>query len=408
MKPSPAKQLEQEVLRSQQGSYLLTLLTFVQYEQGRDSIVVVRMPENITQFDEVWAVIQDKAAHLAINVKRRGKWANANELREFLGSVKWLWPQWIPIGFITLLVGEPGSGKSFLALDWIRHILCSEPWPLTNVVPKVKQPCAIWVETESSQQLVTTRSESMNIPGDVLYMPGFGDDLLGQPDLMQEKDQQRVIQAVEELHPTLLVVDSLGGAHTSGENKIEEVRPMLDFLARLARDQKIPVVTAHHLRKRAQGDTIEVAMERVRGSSAFSAFARSIVAVEGEAGKAQNIRVIKSNLAAKPGAISFEVKFNDDGEPTGLSYAPYIKPSPKTTKSQRCAIWIEGMLQGKPDGIRLNQLIQMAEPQGFTRQMLYTAKDLLNGNIAVQGDGKTAIWSMHDTVDFSVLFNEKE
>lgn len=407
-KITPAKQLEKAVLQDQQGSYLMPLLHFVNYEQGKDSLVIARMPMDIAAFDEVYRVIEEQAKHLAIHVSRKGKWPNANELRELLGSVRWLWTRWIPIGFITLLVGEPGSGKSFLALDWVRHVLCAEPWPLTTEVSKIKAPCAIWVETESSQQLVTSRSLTMGIPGDILYMPGFGDDMLGQPDLLREEDRARIVRAVEELEPTLLVVDSLGGAHTGGENKIEEVRPMLDFLARLARDEKIPCVTVHHLRKRSPGETIDVTMDRVRGSSAFSAFARSIVAVEGLAGGKQNIRVIKSNLAPKPPALSFEVQFNPQEEPLRITYNKYEPPSPKRTKAQRCAEWVAGQLEGKSDGIQLSELVKQAEPRGFSRGMLYAAQELMGNTVKVSGDGRNAIWSLTAPLDFSALCPSEE
>ncbi len=31
--------------------------------------------------------------------------------------VEWLWPQKIPLGKVTLLIGDPGLGKSLIALD---------------------------------------------------------------------------------------------------------------------------------------------------------------------------------------------------------------------------------------------------------------------------------------------------
>ena len=37
-------------------------------------------------------------------------------------EVQWLWPGRIPIGKVTLLVGDPGNGKSLLALDIAAHL----------------------------------------------------------------------------------------------------------------------------------------------------------------------------------------------------------------------------------------------------------------------------------------------
>ena len=32
-------------------------------------------------------------------------------------AVRWLWPDRIPLGKLTLIAGEPGQGKSFLTMD---------------------------------------------------------------------------------------------------------------------------------------------------------------------------------------------------------------------------------------------------------------------------------------------------
>lgn len=44
-------------------------------------------------------------------------------------STEWLWPQRIPIGEITLLVGDPGLGKSLVALDIAARVSTATPWP---------------------------------------------------------------------------------------------------------------------------------------------------------------------------------------------------------------------------------------------------------------------------------------
>src|SRR3954466_15423127 len=44
-------------------------------------------------------------------------------------KVRWLWPDRIPLGRITLLVSDPGLGKSLLALDIAARISTGRPWP---------------------------------------------------------------------------------------------------------------------------------------------------------------------------------------------------------------------------------------------------------------------------------------
>jgi len=44
-------------------------------------------------------------------------------------DVDWLWPGRIPIGKVTLLVGDPGVGKSLVALDIAARVTRGAPWP---------------------------------------------------------------------------------------------------------------------------------------------------------------------------------------------------------------------------------------------------------------------------------------
>lgn len=44
-------------------------------------------------------------------------------------AVEWLWPKRIPRGKVTLLVGDPDIGKSFMSLDIAARITRGKRWP---------------------------------------------------------------------------------------------------------------------------------------------------------------------------------------------------------------------------------------------------------------------------------------
>jgi putative DNA primase/helicase len=58
-------------------------------------------------------------------------------------GVDWLWPGRIAAGRVTLLVGDPGLGKSLLALDIAARITNAQPWPDAppNLSP-IEQPAS--------------------------------------------------------------------------------------------------------------------------------------------------------------------------------------------------------------------------------------------------------------------------
>ena len=44
-------------------------------------------------------------------------------------KLKWLWEDKIPMGKVTLLVGDPGIGKSFLTMFMVAQVSTGRPWP---------------------------------------------------------------------------------------------------------------------------------------------------------------------------------------------------------------------------------------------------------------------------------------
>jgi RecA-family ATPase len=43
--------------------------------------------------------------------------------------VEWLWPLHLALGKLAILEGDPGLGKSFLALDLVARLTTGRPWP---------------------------------------------------------------------------------------------------------------------------------------------------------------------------------------------------------------------------------------------------------------------------------------
>src|SRR5438270_42037 len=66
---------------------------------------------------------------------------------------RWLWPRRIPCGALTLLTGDPGVGKSLLAIDVAARITTAAPWP--DGQPHSDQPADV-IYVGGEDDLLTT------------------------------------------------------------------------------------------------------------------------------------------------------------------------------------------------------------------------------------------------------------
>ena len=66
----------------------------------------------------------------ANSLARAQRVAGAVRFSELLPeNIRWLWPGRIPLGYVTLLVSDPGAGKSLVALDIAARVSTGAPWP---------------------------------------------------------------------------------------------------------------------------------------------------------------------------------------------------------------------------------------------------------------------------------------
>lgn len=370
------------------------LLELVSIETRKDKLVF-RMPVGVFSLDEVSAVLEATADSLKIPFSKSEPFASLCELDDILGDIEWLWENWLPRGFITTLVGDPGIGKSIVAMDFARIVTLGDKarWPLSNKSPKVNN--VVWIDSEASQQLLNIRSKDLGMQRERVFIPIIDGDILGQPNILLEEHRNQITNLIVAKKPALVILDSLGGAQNRGENKVEEMRPIMDFFAWLARDYSLSVIVVHHLNK-GLGNSTEVDLYRLRGSTIIPAMSRVIIAIEEVSDKAVRMRMIKSNISMKQDSISIIIQNDGTGRIKGIDYAPYVAPAKKQTKRETCAVWITKTLTAYPDGIQLKDLCTIGEGEGFTRGNIYNARDVLSDRIVITGNGREAIWHLNE------------
>lgn len=226
-----------------------------------------------------------------------------------VSEVTWAWPLYLPNGFVTMVAGQGGSGKSSIVLR-----LCgcfTEGWDWPDGTPFTgEKGSVLWCEAEAAQAINLDRAKKYGIDRSKLITP-FDDSLL-DINLSDPKDRNQLEKIATLSQVKVIVVDSLKGANTGEEND-SKIFEIVKFLAELARDTEKIVILIHHLRKKGLGGDDIISLDHIRGSSAITQTTRMVWAINSKSNgsKENSFQVIKSNLGEFPAAIGFQI--TEDG-----------------------------------------------------------------------------------------------
>jgi len=158
----------------------------------------------------------------------------------------WLWQDRIPIGAVTTLDGDPGSGKSTIICDLAARLTIGYPMP--DCDEPVSAAGAVLFQAEDS--LSTTVLPNLRAAGADLNKIRLFDRsrFVDQPFFLPD-DLPLVEAAVREVHAKLVVIDPLTAFLTGNVNSDTSVRKTLGPLAMFAERHDLAVVVVRHLSK---------------------------------------------------------------------------------------------------------------------------------------------------------------
>ena len=176
--------------------------------------------------------------------------------------LKWIVKNWVPDLGVTMIYGESGGGKTFLALDIACHIAAGLDWH----GHRTKKGISIYMAGEGNygiRQRVASWCKAHNI--DRL------DNLLISNkaiDMDSPAASAQIIKAVRELtteDAVQITIDTVNNHMSGNENDAKDTRNMLNAVQIVGRAFNSGMVLVHHT-----GNAIE-AKNRARGSSAWKA-----------------------------------------------------------------------------------------------------------------------------------------
>jgi hypothetical protein len=169
-------------------------------------------------------------------------------------DVEWLWPGRIPKGRISIMVGRPGEGKSFVTTDMAARVSTGSPWPDGTSCPKGS--VLLIVAEDDKSDTIKPRLEAHGADSKRIHVlqavcrvtdeSGTRELAFTLADVAALEDALKQLPDVE-----LVIIDPIGsflGGDTD-THRDNEVRSVLTPVAKLAEKYGPAVVVVAHRRK---------------------------------------------------------------------------------------------------------------------------------------------------------------
>lgn len=218
-------------------------------------------------------------------------------------QVSWLWPSRIPLGKLTLIDGDPGTGKSAMTTDIAARVSMGSTFPDGSSC----EPSGVVLLSAEDGLADTIRPRLEAAGADLSCIlalatipDGDSERLLSIPD-----DLGIIKRGIERVGAKLVVVDPLM-AFLSGDvnsHRDQDVRRALASLAKLAEETGVAVVVVRHLNKGIGGNSLY----RGGGSIGIIGQARSalLVAKHPEDDQKRVLASLKNNLSTAAPSLVF-------------------------------------------------------------------------------------------------------
>lgn len=229
--------------------------------------------------------------------------------------VDWLWPGYLPSGKIVTLDGDPGLGKSTLALEIAARITTGGTWPDGAAAPT--GDVLLLSAEDGLADTVRPRLDAAGadvtrvhaIEGKTLIDPDTGATYLRPLSLADVRD---LAEAIERTSARLLIVDVLMAFLPAGTDahKDQDIRRVLSALAAAGERNRCTVMLLRHLNKAKGGDPLY----RGGGSIGIVGAARSglLVAADPDDPTRRVLASVKSNLGATPDSLAYRLVDSPD------------------------------------------------------------------------------------------------
>lgn len=331
--------------------------------------------------------------------------------------IEWIWKDRIARGKLHLIAGDPGLGKSQLAIYLAATVSRGACW----ADGKGNAPCGkviLICSEDDYASIVVPRLEAAGADRDKVVLLGGVNDGSQMFSLANPKHIQLLKEAIDE-DTIMVVIDPISSFFGVGKvdtHKNSEVRGVLEPLNRIASEKNVAILAITHLNKQSHTN----AKSKIAGSHAFVAAARIVylVAPHPELSDMRVIVPVKTNIAKMPSGLIFGIKqkvTHDMIETSCIEWYPEMDVpwtadeilqmqggKRRKNKITECEEWLRKELEFGPR--KATEIFEIGKQHGFSEPTIKRAKKNLRIKTEKRGFQGEFYWELpDDLVDLDFL-----
>jgi len=320
-------------------------------------------------------------------------------------KVHWVWPKRIPVGFLTLFVGDAGRGKSLGSINVAATVSRGGSFPDGSPAP-LGDTIFLSAEDDAAQtirpRLDIAGADVNRVHRVKSVKVTLADGSSGASMFNLDRDLEKLRETIAKNSAVkVLVIDPLSAYLGSriDAHKDADVRRVLSPLSELAAQHSLAIIGIMHLRK-----SDSTALLRVSGSIGFAAAARVVWGFgKNPIDDGPCMVPIKNNLAPLGDAISYSIQ--SAGEIPRIVWGSNVKVSAdevlsgelrdrRTSRRNDAEEWLRELLADGP--MPQSQIEDRAEKAGFSWATIRRAKGRAKIKSTRGSFGGPWIWEAED------------
>jgi putative DNA primase/helicase len=312
-----------------------------------------RLPEGGDAYDWIeaggtagalWELVEIEAREWKPKAQQHGKTTEGSMLiyrcasEVSLEPIVWLWPGRIAKGKHTCFAGDPGTGKSQLAIAIAATISTGGEWPCGEGRAPLGSVIILSAEDGAGDTILPRLHAASADCGRVHLVDALREQSGGERTFNLKTDIAALEEMIVEIGDvTLVVIDTVNSyLGKTDSHKNAEVRQVLDPLSKMAERTAVAVVSITHFSKGGSNCTNK-ALHRFLGSIGFVGSPRAAFATFEDPGEPERRLFLhaKNNLAPPPLGLAYRLAQTIVGKPGQGIVASRVEWEPNHVKTRR-------------------------------------------------------------------------